>query len=246
MNQEWNLHLKKSPSCFKIKIMRTISFLILLLSSITIYAQTFLTLELCDTFPKNFYQKTNLEFLKVKNGYGYCHSPIKILDDQILNFKKLKELRYTVPTNQEFLSTQEFFPKAILKLPELTQLEINFIVPEIFELTNLERLSIRLFYGRSKGTEALREGNFGNFKKLKTLSINFHNSFRGKLKGLSELVNLENVILYYPSPEVLKDILELPNLKVLRVVANREILDQYEIKEVKASEVISLLSLIHI
>jgi Leucine-rich repeat (LRR) protein len=198
-----------------------ILFFLALFSLIQIDGQRSINLGLCDTLPPLFYSK-NYESIHIENGMGYCLSPIKLLDERIVNFKNLRSLSFT--HNQYEQSEKAYvLPAEIKNLNKLESVYSNIPNAEIFSMKSLKQLSLTIQSNQSLNI-LVNEG-FQNLTNLEELYINFGQGFSNgySISGISQLKNLKTVYLMRPNQNIVDEVLRNPFLESIEIYSSKDI-----------------------
>ena len=196
--------------------MKNIVFLFLFTAGAS-HAQQDLNLDVCDTFPKNFYAN-NYSRISITNSMGYCISPVKKLDDRIQNFQQLKSLTYLHYPYSKYPNTQHvILPDEVKTLTELTELNTNVPNAAIFSMTNLKRLTLTI--RDSSFAALLNEYDFGQLTELEFLHLSCNPALlKGiEIRGLEKLEKLKVVHLNGPDQQLLGEVTANPNIEELSI-----------------------------
>ncbi len=161
-------------------------------------------LSVCDTLPRNFYKK-NYKRITISNGMGYCNPKLKRLDDRITQFTNLEALTYIDgPVNWD--DEIAGLPSGIGQLSNLKELTTNVPTKEIFELSGLTHLTLHIYTPESLAL--LIDYGVENLKNLTFLSLRFSEAISKNytIKGINQLNNLKQVILFNPNQQVVRDV----------------------------------------
>ena len=195
--------------------MRSITLLLLFLGQ-TVFSQTNgnLYLTVCDTIPKNLYNRKHLKSLQIENSMGYCKSPVKVLSAEISKLKSLESLNY--------ISSYKFapLPPEVKELKSLTYLGTTDIIPEIGEITTLKTLS--LIINSDTELKDLKALSFKKLVNLEYLYIKFNSnldqkSSAGLFNDIEALTSLKHFEIFNANNKMLTQITMLKALESISI-----------------------------
>jgi Leucine-rich repeat (LRR) protein len=194
-----------------------IVFISLLMSAENFSAQEQVSLGLCDTLPKGFYNK-DIDTLIIQNGMGYCESPFKTLDKRIQNFKNLTFLEfYSDYTPEE--NHNATLPSEITQLSKLNAVSTNVPNAALLQMTGLKSLTLH-----SLGNLLLlADVGFAELTSLEELSLSFSALKKDyQTRGIAQLKNLKRVTLSNPNQAIVDEVLSNPNIESLSILYTNE------------------------